>query len=342
MRCTGLPAVEERLVAVVEVRAPQHERVLQPDERLPPDAERVEALGEGQEVGAGGSGDVPNGAGLTVLDRVLEGSAEQLLERRRIERVILDGQGVLRASDVADTIWRVAPHEGGQLAREQLLECFGARRIAAKQAVAAEDPQVAAARRRGGGERAGSGIFSRGLREFRSQVSEQLVDLGIVEAGRFDFPLGPQRFEEASQGRQVPLGKFGRAVEGDAERGGLQVVDVELDDVALAPAQRAHRLQAAVAADHPAGWPMDDERLGLAEALQARLDRVEVALVVGARVGGVGVQGPERDAADRKGLARRCVQVSAPRDTESPVRDGPDLELGLRATQAADEDFHSV
>ena len=68
------------------------------------------------------------------------------------------------------------------------------------------------------------------------------------------------------------------------------VVDIDLGDVALSPAELAHRREAAVAADHPAGASLHDQRLDLLETQQAVADGRHVALVVGAGVAGIGVQ----------------------------------------------------
>ncbi len=76
--------------------------------------------------------------------------------------------------------------------------------------------------------------------------------------------------------------------------------DVELHHVRVAPTERLHRGQAAVAADHAARGFVDYERLNLAETGERPANGVHVALTVLAGVGGVGVERLKWDALDGK------------------------------------------
>lgn len=98
------------------------------------------------------------------------------------------------------------------------------------------------------------------------QPGEELVDLVLVEADAVERIFGSEGVEELHQDLGIPLRQLGGPVERDRQRGGLDFVDVELDHVALLPAQRAHRLQPPVPPDHPPAAPLDDQRLGLPEA----------------------------------------------------------------------------
>ena len=217
---------------------------------------------------------------------------------------------------VVDQVRRVGRAERRPLAAHDPRRHLGVGAVAAEQQVLPEPPEVD---RPGDWVRRGlprSGVLQilLGL-EPAAQVADQPVDLALVEADPGQGLLGAQALQQAGQGLLVPLGQFARAVQGDPEGRALRVREVELDHVALLPAELAHADQAAVAADHAAGPGLDHQRLGLAEAGEARSDGLEVLLAVGAGVGRVLVDAGQGDAADGEagsgvGLG---VQVRAPR-----------------------------
>ena len=108
----------------------------------------------------------------------------------------------------------------------------------------------------------------------------------------------------------------------------VEVVDLELDDVALGPAELSHRDEAAVAADDAAGRPgRRAARPG--RTAEAALDRVEVLVAVEASVRWVEVEGRERDAAD--GEAGRVRRVRHGRLLPGRLALGVRLEVAYAA-----------
>src|SRR5882672_6695269 len=91
------------------------------------------------------------------------------------------------------------------------------------------------------------------------QGTNQVLDLLGREADSLQGALCTQGPEEFGQSRLVPLGEFRRAIEGDRERRRLDLAQVELDHVALAPAKLLHRGKTTVAADDPSRRLVHDQ-----------------------------------------------------------------------------------
>ena len=132
----------------------------------------------------------------------------------------------------------------------------------------------------------GTGIFAR-LANVRSQLRQQRVDLPVIEADAIEGAIALQLFEHAGKAGVIPLGEFGCSVEGDPECGGLRIVEVELDDVALLPLQLAHGRETTVAADDEARAPAHDQGLYLAETLEAGSNSLHVRVPVKPHISGI-------------------------------------------------------
>jgi hypothetical protein len=197
-------------------------------------------------------------------------------------------------------------------AGQQPIDIGRVRAVPAHQPVLAQGPDVASAR--GGRVRQpGRAVLDDPVQVLpgRDDLVEQGADLLLAEADAVERVGLLQGLQQLPEGRQVERGQVPRAVERDPERRRLQVVDLELDNVALRPAERLHGLEAPVAPDHAPGRLLDDERVNLPEAREGGADRIQAALVVRPGVGRVRGERRERDAAD--GQVGGRLQSQAPR-----------------------------
>jgi hypothetical protein len=189
---------------------------------------------------------------------------------------------------------------------------------AAEHAVVPEDPEVSRPRNRIFGREWNLVLLDVDVQ--RPELGDQPVELGFVEADVLQLSLDAQLLQDLGQGGQVPGRQLRRPVERDAQGRRLEVVDVELDHVAVRPSEPSHGDEPTVAADHPAGALLDNEGLGLAETAQAGLDGVQVLVPVLPGVRGVLVDRLQGDSGDRERVVQAGFQWAW------PPRVKPDLE----------------
>ena len=161
MRPARRPAIVDRLVPIVIVHPGHHERVLHPDQRMPPDLDLAERNRERQPHRTVRRGHVPTRALPRHHQEVAERRPQQLRQCRN--RQVVVGNLVLRperaslrrrlacdtgAAGYLDAIRWICPDHIGQPARQHLLHVREDRGVAAEQPVLAHDPYVA--RHRGG------------------------------------------------------------------------------------------------------------------------------------------------------------------------------------------------
>jgi hypothetical protein len=174
-----------------------------------------------------------------------------------------------------DVVGRVGEHRARYGAIEHELVAGRIERVAAKQPVRADLPEIAGPRH-GYRRRRGRGIG----RVDAVQIAgiEQDVDLAGLEAGHFDFDVQLEQLGQLEpQGVGIPAGILGQPVVGDdvgalLGRGEM----VHRHRRGLRHAERASGLDARPAGDDEPGL-VDDDRRHPAECVQAARDLVDLA-----------------------------------------------------------------
>src|SRR5437763_12203630 len=151
-----LPAIEDRLVLPVVVRAPERERVLSPDQACREIETRgLERLAEEHPAGVG-VGDVDRRAGTRRFEHCCKRTVDDLLKLLDGERVVEEHQSIGPPMPLAglagvynpyrDVVGRVRPGAVRELAPQDRLEVSRRGSVAAYHAMLPEVPDVAATR----------------------------------------------------------------------------------------------------------------------------------------------------------------------------------------------------